>query len=686
MDSAGSANSCGNDGCAEPITARSLDAIMVSDAGRALRASLEAATVAVALLASIGGAAAAPTPSGGLRQPAGAVGCITETGSGGACADGHDLLGVSDLVASADGRYLYAAAPGSDAVVVFARDAGTGALTEISCVSETGSDGRCLDGRKLESVRRLAISPDGLHVYAASSVPASGEDFEDAVAVLVRDPTSGRLSPVSGAAGCVSEGGADDGCTQAVPIKDPSGLVVSPDGRNVYVVSLDSKPSPAGDQHGVAALARDPRSGALSYVGYVDLCGTVKAVDAYCGNLVDVGISADGRHVYAATRIAVYPLSRQTGSGALALVPGSLAGYHLYGLGSVAVSPDGRTVYAAAYDFDHGGVNVAARNPETGALALLPGTDGCVGFGKDLYLPTCVDAGPALEGAWTVAVSPDGKFVYGGGAGISGFARDARGALARIAGESGCAVPAGSAIQGCTATRGVSSLGRMLVAPDGRHLYAAASDGVAVFERLSAGAPTCREEAPIQARSGEPVTVPLRCSDPNGDPLTYSIVDGPVRGRLGAIDQAAASVVYTSPAGFQGKDVFSYTASDGTESAAAVTVVLEITARTVVATILDRRAVVGPRGIARLRLAGRKDTDVRGVLVLRARRGGRVLGHAAFTLPAGRTRTVAVRLSPSALEELRRARVLRAIAVLTVRGAGGGAPRSVRVPVTLQAR
>lgn len=660
-----------------------VEAVLLSSAARALSLTSRSATLVFCLLATVTGASAAPTPTGGLRQPTGAAGCISETGSGGACADGHDLLGAADIVASADGRYLYAAAPASDAVVVFARDAGTGALREISCVSETGSDGRCLDGRKLESVRRLAISPDGLHVYAASSVPASGEDFEDAVAVLVRDPTSGRLSPVAGAAGCVSEGGADDGCTQAVPIKDPSGLVVSPDGRNVYVVSQGSGSTPEGDQHGVTALARDPKSGALSYVGYVDLCASAKAVDPYCASLVDVAISPDGRHVYVATQIAVYTLSRQTGSGALALVPGSLEGYHLYGLGSVAVSPDGRSVYAAAYDFDHGGVNVAARNPETGALALLPGRDGCVGFGKDLYLPTCVDAGPALEGAWTVAVSPDGKFVYGGGAGISGFARDPRGALTRIAGESGCAVPAGSSLTGCTATRGVSALGRMLVAPDGRHLYAVANDGVAVFERLAGGAPVCQEEPPIEARPGEPVTVSLRCSDPNGDPLTYSIVDGPLVGKLGAIDQAAATVVYTSPAGFQGKDVFSYTASDGEDSAKAVEVVLYITAPTPVAKILDRRAVVGPRGIARLRLTGAEDTDVRGVLALRARRGGRLLGRTTFTIPAGQTRAVAVRLSPSALRELRRARVLRAIAILTIRAAGGGTPRTIRLPLTL---
>ena len=61
-----------------------------------------------------------------------------------------------------------------------------------------------------------------------------------------------------------------------------------------------------------------------------------------------------------------------------------------------------------------------------------------------------------------------------------------------------------------------------------------------------------------------PLTVPLACSDPNGDPITRSIVTTPVSGDLSAIDQGAGSVLYTPHARFSGSDRFTFQASDGT--------------------------------------------------------------------------------------------------------------------------
>ena len=62
------------------------------------------------------------------------------------------------------------------------------------------------------------------------------------------------------------------------------------------------------------------------------------------------------------------------------------------------------------------------------------------------------------------------------------------------------------------------------------------------------------------------VTITLSGSDPNGDSLTFSIVSGPVHGSLGAVTPAgaaAATVVYTPDASFNGGDSFTYKASDG---------------------------------------------------------------------------------------------------------------------------
>ena len=46
---------------------------------------------------------------------------------------------------------------------------------------------------------------------------------------------------------------------------------------------------------------------------------------------------------------------------------------------------------------------------------------------------------------------------------------------------------------------------------------------------------------------GAAVSVPLTCTDPDGDTLTLSIVDGPSKGSLGAI--AGGAVTYTPDAG-----------------------------------------------------------------------------------------------------------------------------------------
>ena len=65
---------------------------------------------------------------------------------------------------------------------------------------------------------------------------------------------------------------------------------------------------------------------------------------------------------------------------------------------------------------------------------------------------------------------------------------------------------------------------------------------------------------------GEPVSVPLTCTDHDDDELTLSIVDGPTKGSLGPISGDA--VTYTPDAGEFGADTFTYRASDGTAQSA----------------------------------------------------------------------------------------------------------------------
>ena len=129
--------------------------------------------------------------------------------------------GVVALVLSDDGAFLYAAGGGDDAIAVFSRNAGTGALTEIQSFFD-GQGG--VDG--LAGARQIALSPDGESLYVAGFYDAAVTAFE-------RDPATGLLTFLvsrSYEAGVTPDLGNTDG------------LAVSPDGGTVYVGS-QSAPS-----------------------------------------------------------------------------------------------------------------------------------------------------------------------------------------------------------------------------------------------------------------------------------------------------------------------------------------------------------------------------------------------------------------------------------------------------------
>ena len=110
------------------------------------------------------------TTTGAITQPAGAAGCVSETGAG-PCADGHGLDGPTSVAVSPDGKSVYVASTISDAVARLNRNTTTGAITQpagaAGCVSETGA-GPCADGHGLNSPYSVAVSPDGKSVYVAS--------------------------------------------------------------------------------------------------------------------------------------------------------------------------------------------------------------------------------------------------------------------------------------------------------------------------------------------------------------------------------------------------------------------------------------------------------------------------------------------------------------------------------------
>lgn len=73
------------------------------------------------------------------------------------------------------------------------------------------------------------------------------------------------------------------------------------------------------------------------------------------------------------------------------------------------------------------------------------------------------------------------------------------------------------------------------------------------------------------ASSGQSSAIRLSGSDPEGDPLTFSIVSGPTQGTLSGI---APNLTYTAPADFTSADSFTFKVNDGTSDSPPATVII----------------------------------------------------------------------------------------------------------------
>jgi DNA-binding beta-propeller fold protein YncE len=403
--------------------------------------------LATVVLAATAGVAAGAVPRGALTQPAGAAGCLV-TGALDGCGPARGIAGPQSLAVSKDGRNVYVAgsrppnalSPGS--LGVFARDQRTGGLTQLdgaaACFSEDGSDG-CTALPALHFVNRVAVSGDGRNVYAVGQ----------RVVAFARDAATGALTPLSGDAGCV-EGVAISQASDCAKARSLGGfrqdVAISPDGGNVYVSS---------DTGAVAVFARDGATGALSQLPDAQGC-----------------------------------LSRDPAQ------PGSAGCFPARGFGigpstgpvAVTVSPDGRSVYTAAWIFgdsaNRSAVAILVRDPGTGALSQGPGTAACLSY------PSAGETGcapaRAIPGPSEVTLSPDSRNLYvstttlisgeddlGGEVGV--FARNpTSGRPTQLRGRTGC-LRLHSTVAGCTPAP-LADVSALAISPDGRSAYIA--DGV----------------------------------------------------------------------------------------------------------------------------------------------------------------------------------------------------------------
>jgi DNA-binding beta-propeller fold protein YncE len=349
--------------------------------------------------------------SGTLGQRSGAAGCIAAGGVSG-CATAVGLVRPNSVTVSRDGANVYATSVGSNAVTTFSRNPSTGALTQAGdgsgCISNAALTG-CSTGRALDGPDIVTVSPDGANVYVGA-FPGS------AVAVFARDGATGALTQPADDTGCLTNA-PTDGCTSAIGLGSPEGMAVSADGNNVYVAAALS--------NDVAVLDRDPSTGALTQANDGSGCISNAALTGcttgtQLSGADAVAVSPEDADVYVTSLFSnsLTSFARTAGTGELAQLSGTSAcaiyvlavgcslARAMSGAEGLAVSADGASVYAAAYQSN--AIVVFNRSSEFGSLIQKSRRAGCLTTSKT---PDCSRA-RALKQVGSVALSPDSRYLY----------------------------------------------------------------------------------------------------------------------------------------------------------------------------------------------------------------------------------------------------------------------------------
>lgn len=372
---------------------------------------------------------------------------------------------------SSDGKHVYAGTS-AGRVIVFSRNATTGALTHVETEDDAASA-----SRHFGFVRDLAISPDGEFVYVAC-------DAEDAIVQFARNSIDGEL----------------DWIGDSAPTTDPIELAFSPDGARLFAGGLSS-----GNAR-IVPYDRDVATGAIGDIG-----STTWAASA---DFPAVAIEPDGSHVFGTSTSAIVSVLADDGEGSfdteVPLLQDGVAGVALPApLTDITVSPDGRHLYAtgdegsiavfaiATYDFVEAQVDtgfllglvsvssVALSPDDVNLYATGAGEDAIQIFVRDavtgaLYSGGAVreiDVGVSgLDGVRDVVVAPSGDYVYAVSANDDAavaFARSPGGILTFVNAE----------FDGVGGANGLDGAFALAISPDGKNVYVASDvdDAVAIF-------------------------------------------------------------------------------------------------------------------------------------------------------------------------------------------------------------
>jgi DNA-binding beta-propeller fold protein YncE len=507
--------------------------------GRAREGGARPLALLVALSALLMALAAPSDAVGaeGFGQLSGANGCLVAPGHGegslSGCGEGKGLVGPGAVAISPDGKNVYVAsgtygttvATSYGSVAILKRDAATGSVSEIGCLSSDGTDGRdgasgaCTPTPSLLGADGVTVSPDGSTVFVTASFSAS-------VVAFSRNPETGALTRV----GCFQyRPPAGSGCTAANVFIGSGATVTSADGRALYIAastegavstltgSLIVPPAPTGVSGapagstgaGSAPTTSAAEASVASIFGIpappfvANPCVAVNGFDGSCtfgvatGGLDALALAPGGEQLYtvSSTSNALNVFAHGT-SGVLtesSCLMGSpppglcKASSQLSSPTQLAISPDAKNVYVADAGDGGGKVDIFARDPTTGALSdagcvdyLAPpekhesgeeeGEEGEGGEEQQGSAPDRCTSVPGLVSVESIAVTAGGSLVYAlGSQSAVAFARDpATGKLSEVS----CAAAEDSR---CMSFPSLDGLGGAAVSPDGRFIYAAAS-------------------------------------------------------------------------------------------------------------------------------------------------------------------------------------------------------------------
>jgi hypothetical protein len=379
-----------------------------------------------------------------------------------------EITNPTAIALSPNGKNAYITGIGKNAIVEFERNTESGLLAPMNggkaCITEEpGGECEVKEAKGLHEPYGITVSPEpGENVYATAVNPtAKGE----AVAEFKRNTESGLLEPLAGNE-CI--GGPKSGCPidTAIGMFEPIGIVVSSDGKNVYVAA-----GAEGEKGAVVTFEREG-GGALKQLSLEEGCiGTV------------TGCAKD-----------------EAAEGSEDLV----------------VSPDNKDVYATSA---HDNATIALeRTGEHGALTALAEPNGCISLEPTAPTEHCTQA-KLVRDSRGVAISPEGDDVYVGSAGESGVAaleRDpATGALTPLSEPFECVTSKSTGCGGNAALPefnnllGLKETRRVVVSPDGTNVYVAGQAAGAVVELARAVVPTVTGLNPNQGpyTGGTEVTI-----------------------------------------------------------------------------------------------------------------------------------------------------------------------------------